>query len=345
MSPSLRRPFGMLLVGGSIAITGAVRAQEPPVALPPTPVEPGVVLELAASPDGDVLGVVPQIHTFSATLATDGGMILETPMIFAQPFGGDDPASMLEMGNVQKELELIDEQKERLREAQRKMHDGMQKHFAEQRELHTRRIRDRQDSEPASGRSVGGSSGGASRGEAGNQETRVRQPTKEQIAEQQEQFKKSQERLKAIRDDLAKEVEDILLPHQKKRLDEIALRMKMRRWGTSGSLLNTELTKKLDITDAQKERIQRKAEEVQKELDEKIAKLREEARQDILAELSPDQRTKLKGLLGAEFDENQQPLPPPKVRRPRSATVEKKPEAGEPKAEDKGASEAPERGS
>jgi hypothetical protein len=339
MSLLVRRRLGTLLACISIVVAagdGAI-AQDPPAVLPPAVAEPGVVLGLAPSPNGDAIGPAPQIDSFAATISPDGVMVYSAPSFYVQPWGGDDPSSLLEMGNVQKELELIDEQKERLREAQRKMHEGRQKHFAEQRELHTRRIRDRQDYEAAAGRSAGGNTDG--------QNSRVQRLTEAQIAAQKEEFKRSQERLKELRDQLAKEVEDVLLPHQKKRLDEIALRMKMRQRGTTGSLVDTELAKSLDITDAQKDRIRRKAEEVQKDLEEKIAKLREEARQEILEELSPEQKTRLKELLGAEFDERPQPAPTPRIRRSRSATVEKNQGDAEPKTEEKPAREPAENGS
>jgi hypothetical protein len=314
MSPTFRRLVGALICCGlAAAMGGGTAVAQDVIPLP----QPGIVLEVAPAVDGNVIELAPQVHALS--LSADA-LVGET-VFFAQPWGSD-PASLLDMGNVQKELDLIDEQKDRIREAQRKSHDAMQKHFAEMRALHTRRIRDLQDSEqntqPKDGAARGAAGGGPG-------------PVPPRIVEQPEEFKKSQERVKQLRDQLAKEVEDVLLPHQKKRLEEIALRMKMKQRGTSGSLVESELAKTLDIDDTQKERIRRRAMEVQKELEEKIAKLREEARDEILSELSPEQHRKLKDLLGADFDDQPQ-YAPPRVRNVRRRDAKEKP-ASEPKAE------------
>jgi hypothetical protein len=76
---------------------------------------------------------------------------------------------------------------------------------------------------------------------------------------------------------------------------------------------------------------------VQKELEEKIAKLREEAREEILDELSPDQQRKLKDLLGKDFDDSPQAAHPPRIRRTRTPAVDDKPgESTEKPAEESG---------
>jgi hypothetical protein len=270
--------------------------------------------------DGEVLAPVPQVR--SLTFSADG-----SALFFAHPVT-DDPASLLDMGNVQQELELIDEQKESIRQAQQKSRDAINKHFTEMRELHTKRIRDLQD-EQASG--AGG--GGGGRNSAGGTGRNIAP----RALETPEEMKRSQERIKELRDELAKQIDDVLLPHQRKRLKEISLRMKMKQRGTTGSLVDTELAKTLDIGEAQKERIRRRAAEVQKELEEKIAKLREEAREQILEELTPDQQRKLKDMLGSEFDDKPQPPPPPRIRKLRTPADEPKSErAADPKPAERG---------
>ncbi len=332
MSRQLRRTLRTLWLTGSVALMtgGSLAVAQEPIAPP----SPGIVLEVSPSVEGgDVLGIAPQVFSFTAPMYSDGGSIL-----FAQPVG-DDPNSLLDMGNVQKELDLIDEQKDKIRQAQRKMHEGMQKHFTEMRERHMVRIRDLQDEQgsrpggapgPARGKADGkasGEAGGSADGAAGGS-ARGRSekgPDPRRAIEPPEEFQKSQDRLKELRDELAKEVEKVLLPHQRRRLEEISLRMKMKQRGTTGSLVDTELAEKLDITDGQKERIRRRAAEVQKELEEKIARLREEAREEILDELSPDQQRKLKDLLGEEFDDSPQAAHPPRIRRTRTPAAEPKP--------------------
>jgi len=312
----------MLLTGSAVLLVGGNSAVGQDPMEPPAP---GIVLEVAPSLEGgDVVGIVPRIQSYSATLTADGS----GPMIFTHLIG-DTPESLLELGNVQKELELIDEQKENIREAQRKTQERMQKHFAEMRERRLVRIRDLQD-EPG-GRSGGGRgpAGGRAEGLAGSGASGAgeRAPDAQRLIEPPEDFKKSRERLKEFRDELAKEIDNILLPHQRRRLDEISLRMKMKQRGTSGSLVDTELAKTLSIDDAQKEQIRRRAAEVQKELEEKIAKLREEAREEILDELTPAQQRQLKDLLGSDFDDKPQVAAPPRIRTPRPAVADEKPVA------------------
>jgi Spy/CpxP family protein refolding chaperone len=330
MSRKLRSTLGALWLTGSVACVmggNAAVAQEP-IEPPPS----GIVVELAPSAEGgDVLGIAPPAVAFSATMSTEGG-----PVFFAHPIG-DDPSSLLEMGHVQKELDLIDEQKQKIQAAQRKMQEGMQKHFAEMHERRLVRIRDLQDEQ--AGRAPAGSGRGPARSEGGRGERAgagggaASGSDQRRLIDPPEEFQKSQERLKELRDELAKEVENVLLPHQRRRLDEISLRMKMRQRGTSGSLVDTELAKTLDISDSQKERIRERAAKVQKELEEKIAKLREEAREEILDELSPEQQRKLKDLLGKDFDDSPQIVHPPRIRRPRPAVAAEKPAAEKSAAE------------
>lgn len=307
MSAKFRLVTRRLLVAGLAFAAGggsasSVFAQEAPQYAPPA-----IHVEVAAGEGGDVIGVVQDAPVLAspvitATAAGDGAIY------FAQPWG-EDASSLVNWGNVQDELELLDDQREKIRNAQREMQEQMQKHFAEMREAHQRRLRELQDrgddgKVPAP---RGGNAGGGNPG--GDFAPRIIAPPPD--------FQKTQEVMKQLREELAEKVDDVLLPHQRKRLEEISFRMKMKHRGTSGALVDSQLAKALDIDDAQKERIQRRAAEVQKELEEKIARLREEAREEILEELSPSQRRKLDDLLGKEFDDRPRIVsaPPPVVRK------------------------------
>jgi hypothetical protein len=95
-----------------------------------------------------------------------------------------------------------------------------------------------------------------------------------------------------------KELESILQPKQQKRLRQIGIQSRLSRGGTASTLLSDEIAAELGITDAQKEQIRQGAEEIERELREKMEKLREEARERILAMLTPAQRARLKEMIG-----------------------------------------------
>ncbi len=117
-----------------------------------------------------------------------------------------------------------------------------------------------------------------------------------------------EERRREIRDTRTKErtaqLNEILLPFQMDRLNQIAAQASAQ--GGTRSLVRGNLAEKLKITDDQKKRIEEKAVELQKKLDEKIAKLREQMQAELLAELTPEQRDQYKQLMGETFTFEQQ---------------------------------------
>ena len=101
-------------------------------------------------------------------------------------------------------------------------------------------------------------------------------------------------------------LDDILLPHQSKRLTQISnqYQIRMRRGGASGTaafLGSDKPAKELKISDSQKEDLSKKAEEINKEMEKKVAKLREEAQLELLGVLSGAQRTQFKEMVGEPF--------------------------------------------
>ncbi len=97
------------------------------------------------------------------------------------------------------------------------------------------------------------------------------------------------------------ELDSLLLPHQKERLKQVALQMRMQQMGTASALAGERIAEELGISDEQKERLQNRAAELSSELQEKIAELRESMKEELLNELTPDQQEKLKALTGSEF--------------------------------------------
>jgi len=91
---------------------------------------------------------------------------------------------------------------------------------------------------------------------------------------------------------------EILLPKQVERLKQINVQSRLSRSSTSDALASEEISKELNITDAQKEALKKAQEEADAEMQAGITKLREAARQKILGVLTADQQAKLKSMTG-----------------------------------------------
>lgn len=96
-------------------------------------------------------------------------------------------------------------------------------------------------------------------------------------------------------------ISEILLPHQMDRLKEISFQAESQRGGTQGLLNNEKMKEALNITEEQLEQVKAKAAEVQEALQKKIEQAREDAQQEILSVLTPEQQAKIKELLGESF--------------------------------------------
>jgi len=124
--------------------------------------------------------------------------------------------------------------------------------------------------------------------------------------EREQRMAEVREKMEKQRTEMEGKVKEILLPHQIKRLEQIQVQTRMRWAGTSGALGSEELAEKLGITEEQREKLQAKQEEVQKKLAEKIAKARQEAQDEILSVLTPEQVKKIKDLIGEPFEMQRQ---------------------------------------
>jgi Spy/CpxP family protein refolding chaperone len=118
--------------------------------------------------------------------------------------------------------------------------------------------------------------------------------------ERQQQFEKIRERMEDVNADAEKRLKKVLLPHQFDRLKQIDVQMRVQQQGSS-ALTSGELAETLDLTDAQRERLEERAAEVERELQEKIGQLRLEARNKLLDVLTAAQRAKLESLMGDDF--------------------------------------------
>lgn len=111
-----------------------------------------------------------------------------------------------------------------------------------------------------------------------------------------------------VNDEIAKEVETILLPHQVKRLKQIMTQTRLAQLGYGGAaaLGGDDLGKELGITDEQREALKKKEEEVRQDMQKKTQefykKLQEEAREELFSVLTPAQRKKLEEITGEKFE-------------------------------------------
>jgi hypothetical protein len=103
-----------------------------------------------------------------------------------------------------------------------------------------------------------------------------------------------------LREEQQTRINSILLPAQQVRLKQVSRQMHAKHMGTAKAILNG-LASDLEITDEQRKKIKVKSTELQRDMEAKIAKLRAEAKEHLLQELTSEQRKKLKELLGDEF--------------------------------------------
>jgi Spy/CpxP family protein refolding chaperone len=139
---------------------------------------------------------------------------------------------------------------------------------------------------------------------------RFRTRVRESIAQIREQRSSEEGSPEQVRDELRKaieqvnaeiqkEVSHILLPHQTKRLDQLALQFRMR-----GGLnaLGADAIQELGITDEQREKLRTKSEELDREIRRKVSEMRRQAQDELLSLLTPEQQAKVRDMLGEPFE-------------------------------------------
>jgi len=203
-----------------------------------------------------------------------------------------NPAMLLQIEQVQKEIELLDDQKAKLRDLAEKTQGQLREQFAGLRDL----------------------------------------PEDQRRAKMEELRKQMETRAQ----ELQKEVEGILLPHQIKRLKEIRIQMMGLR-----ALEDAEVAKALGITDAQKEKLAAVREEASQamrgsmedfrglrdlpedqrrekmnEMREKMEKARQEVEAKVLGVLSDEQRKTFEEMKGKKFEINWGEMRRPGGERP-----------------------------
>jgi len=108
--------------------------------------------------------------------------------------------------------------------------------------------------------------------------------------------------MESVRTEMTGRLAEVLLPHQQKRLEQLGRHVHMSSLDLDEALIDGPLAEELELTDEQKKRLQERHAEIQAETDEAIRKIRREAREKLLKELTGSQREKLADLLGEDFD-------------------------------------------
>jgi Spy/CpxP family protein refolding chaperone len=175
-------------------------------------------------------------------------------------FGGGGTLGLIQQQEVQKEVELTDDQQKQLQTLgdtiRGEIRDEMQGMFQGMRDL--------------------------------NDEDR------------QAKMAEIRARFEEINKDAESRIQKVLMPHQFDRLKQIDLQSRIQRGGAT-ALSEGELADTLGLTESQRDQIREKSEQVQKDLNEKIAQLRTDARNQLLDVLTPEQKAKLQSMMGSEF--------------------------------------------
>lgn len=220
----------------------------------------GQVIEMSTVQDD---GETMQFMTFS----TEDGFNMESgpALMMPSPMGngfsfGSDQFSLLGRPNVQQELNLVDEQVQRLQEVRKNFRDRMKDMTTQMRN--------------------------------NNGDFRL----------DPDMIKKLQELTKEINEQKRDEIEGLLLPEQIERLKQIALQSTMKHQGTVNALSNRDVAEALGLDEEQIANLREKSKEISQRVQEEIKALREKAREDLLDELTDEQREKLSDLMGEKFE-------------------------------------------
>lgn len=126
-----------------------------------------------------------------------------------------------------------------------------------------------------------------------------------------------------LREKQKSQIKQLLLPHQLDRLKQVRLQRHMEAAGTAGAL-GGKIAEELGITDVQKQKLKEREQEIKKEMAAKMAKLRDEAREELLQVLDSTQREKLKQMIGEKFKSEPQDWSDQRKRFRRGGPVQMK---------------------
>ena len=106
----------------------------------------------------------------------------------------------------------------------------------------------------------------------------------------------------SVRDLTDRAIEEILLPEQMSRIREIAFQVEISRMGLGPALTRGKFGEKVGVRADQKPDLIRLAKKIDDEMKAKIAEIKREARDELLASLDSEQEKSAKELIGEFFD-------------------------------------------
>ncbi|MCS7305133.1 MAG: Spy/CpxP family protein refolding chaperone [Thermoguttaceae bacterium] len=122
--------------------------------------------------------------------------------------------------------------------------------------------------------------------------------------EREARFREMREKMEAQVKEIQEKVNQILLPHQVKRLDQIAFqtRARMGGGGLGGLIDDQEIVKKLGLTEEQVQKLRQIRDEVRERLRTLPQQIQKEAEEKAMQVLTEQQRQMLKELMGERFE-------------------------------------------
>lgn len=106
---------------------------------------------------------------------------------------------------------------------------------------------------------------------------------------------------KELKDELKSAIDEVLLPFQRQRLDQIVAQSKLNN-DSHGALRSEEFAKLLELTDAQQKELEIKQKEMKQKLEEEIRELRKKRQREVIeAVLTKEQLKKLEDLVGTDL--------------------------------------------
>jgi hypothetical protein len=121
--------------------------------------------------------------------------------------------------------------------------------------------------------------------------------------ERQSAMEKMRDEMTKKTESFQKKVDEVLLPHQQKRLKQLTFQSQSRGRGGVGGLLTSDTMKEeLDITSEQEPKITEAAEKAAEEMQAELKKLQAKTEEKILSALTETQRKKYRELVGEAFD-------------------------------------------
>jgi len=97
------------------------------------------------------------------------------------------------------------------------------------------------------------------------------------------------------------EMEGMFLPHQLKRLKQLALQRQLERRGLVDVIVAEPIRSELDVTSGQEKTLRQAEKEIEEKLEREIQELRAKARKELLSNLKSDQRRRFEELVGEAF--------------------------------------------